>query len=67
MTIRANDIIQLKFRIDETKGLTLDIIRAKMRKARQRQIEAGDIVKTIWSGSKGEYLLICKPREYKGV
>jgi hypothetical protein len=61
MTIKATDIVELKFTIDLTQGLTIHVIRERMRAARQRQIEAGDTVKTIWSGSKGEYLLICKP------
>lgn len=65
MTIRANNTVTLKFTVNPLINLTLDVIRAKVKVAKQRHIQAGYIVKVMWSGPKQEYLLVCKPNPLK--
>ena len=67
MTIRSKDTVTLKFTVDPLNNLTLDIIRTKVKTARQRYIRAGYLVQVMWSGPKQEYLLVCKPNPLKVV
>lgn len=63
MTIRAKDTVTTRYTVDPLNNLTLDVIRTKVKIAKQRMIKAGYIVKVMWSGDKQEYLLVAKPCE----